>query len=137
MHVYHRAKNGWVRVQRLASNDPAQPSYGLVGFGWDIATNGRYFWITSPLAHSQFFSEVQMGPASLYRWNAGRLEFVARGPDSTPDGGIDMTRRYVIEGDIYRFSPHHFEGAHIIDLSTLVPTDTDIADEAANWSPAD
>jgi hypothetical protein len=33
-----------------------------------------------------------------------------------------MTRRYVIEGDIYG-SIHQLEGAHITDLSTLVPRD--------------
>jgi hypothetical protein len=129
VYVYRRVNDRWVRVQRLASNDPAQPSYGLVGFGAEIVTNGRYFWITSPNTHDQFASVVQSGPASLYRWNAGRLEFVALGPDSLPGGGIDMTRRYVIEGDIYG-SIHQLEGAHITDLSTMVPADTDIADLA-------
>ena len=132
VHVYLRANNRWVRVQRLASNDPAQPSFGLVGFGSEIETNGRYIWITAPSAHSQFSSEIQEGPASLYRWKARRLEFVARGPDSKPEGGIDMTRRYVIEGDIYESRIHNIEGAHITDLTTFAPTDTEIADEAEN-----
>jgi hypothetical protein len=128
VYVYHRANHCWVRVQRLASNDPAQPSYGLVGFGSEIVTNGRYFWITSPSAHDQNASEVQHGPASLYRWNAGQLEFVAFAGDSMPQGGIDMSRRYVIEGDIYG-SIHQLEGAHIVDLTTVVPADAVIADE--------
>jgi hypothetical protein len=128
VHVYRRANNRWVRVQVLVFNDPAQPSFGRIGFGSEIATNGRYFWITSPNANSQFSSEIQEGPALLYRWNAGRLEFVARGPNSMSGGGIDMTRRYVIEGDNWSSRLFHFEGAHITDLSTLVPTDTDITD---------
>ena len=137
VYVYHRVNNRWVGVQRLASNDPAQPSYGLVGFGSKIVTNGRYFWITAPGAHSQFASEIQEGPASLYRWNDGHLEFVAHPGNSLPRGGIDMSRRYVIEGDIYEGAYFQLEGAHIIDLSPVVPTDTDLADEAASGSPAD
>jgi hypothetical protein len=127
VHVYRRANNRWVHVQRLASNDPAQPSYGLVGFGSEIVTNARYFWITAPGAHDQFASTVQEGPASLYRWNAGHLELVTYGGDSLPRGGIDMTRRYVIEGDIYG-GIAQLEGAHVVDLSTLVPSDIDLAD---------
>ncbi len=122
-HVHGQVHNRWVRVQRLASNDPAQPSYALVGFGSEIETNGRYFWITAPRDHDQSASTVQSGPASLYRWNAGRLELVAHGPNSLPRGGIDMSRRYVIEGDIHG-SIHQLEGAHIIDLSTVVPTES-------------
>jgi hypothetical protein len=129
-HVYRRAKDRWVHVQRLATNEAAQPSSGLVGFGSEITTNGRYFWITAPYAHDKFASVVQSGPASLYRWSAGHLEFVAHGPESLPGGGIDMTRRYVIEGDIYG-SIHQLEGAHVTDLSTMVPTDTEMADRAA------
>jgi len=136
VYVYHRANHCWVRVQRLAANDPAQPSYGLVGFGSEIVTNGRYFWITAPSAHDQNASEVQHGPASLYRWNAGHLEFVAFGGDSMPQGGIDMSSRYVIEGDIYG-SIHQLEGAHIVDLSTVVPADTEVVDEADSGSPED
>jgi hypothetical protein len=122
VYAYRRMNDRWVRVQRLAASDPAQPSYGLVGFGSEIVTNGRYVWITSPHEHDQNASTVQMGPASLYRWNSGHLEYVTDGPDSLPQGGIDMTRRYVIEGDIYG-SIHQLEGAHITDLSTLVPRD--------------
>ena len=47
-----------------------------------------------------------------------------------------MTRRYVIEGDNWSSRLFHFEGAHIIDLSAFVPTDTDSADEAASVIPA-
>ena len=136
VHVYLRVNGRWVRVQRLASNNPAQPSYALVGFGSQVVTSGGYVWITAPYEHEQNASTVQNGPASLYRWNAGRLEFVGHFGNSLPGGGIDMTRRYVIEGDIFDGALAHFEGAHIIDLSTLVPVQTNSADDAAS-SPED
>jgi hypothetical protein len=131
VYVYHRANDGWLRVQRLAASDPAQPSYGLVGFGSQIVASGRHVWITAPTAHDQFASDVQMGPASLYRWNAGHLEYLVDGPDSMPGGAIDMSRRYVIEGDIFG-GIHNLEGAHIVDLGTLVPGDTVEAEAAGD-----
>jgi hypothetical protein len=137
VHVYLRVNGHWVRVQRLASNDPAQPSYALVGFGSQVVTSGGYVWITAPYEHEQNASTVQNGPASLYRWNAGRLEFVGHFGNSLPGGGIDMTRRYVIEGDIFDGALAHFEGAHIIDLATIVPTSIASADDAVTTSPED
>ena len=124
VHVYLRTNDRWVRVQRLASNDPAQPSYAMVGFGQEILMSGGYVWITAPHGNEQNVSALDIGRSSLYRWNAGRLEFVAHGPNSWPEGGIDMTSRYVIEGDILNGQIHHSEGAHIIDLSPVVPIST-------------
>jgi hypothetical protein len=135
VHVYRRAHDGWVRVQRLATNEPGVQG-GLVGFGTAIVTNGRYVWITAPYANDQFASTLQNGPASLYRWSGGHLEYVARGWNSFPVGGIDMSRRYVIEGDIYG-SIHNVEGAHIVDLGTLVPADGADGDDAAASTPED
>jgi hypothetical protein len=124
VHVYLRTNDRWVRVQRLASNVPGQPSYAHVGFGQEILMSGGYVWITAPHGNEQFISSLDIGRSSLYRWNAGRLEFVAHGPNSWPEGGIDMTSRYVIEGDILNGQIHHREGAHIIDLSPVVPIST-------------
>lgn len=130
VHVYLRVNGRWVRVQRLVSNNPDQPSYALVGFGSEIVTNGGFVWITSPLEHDQNASTVQHGPASLYRWNAGRLQFVGHLGNALPGGGIDMSQRYVIEGDIVDNVFFHSEGAHIIDLTTIVPTSIASADDA-------
>jgi hypothetical protein len=135
VYVYLRVNDRWVRVQRLASNDPAQPSYALVGFGSQIVTSGGYVWITAPYANEQWASEIQTGPASLYRWNAGRLQFVSHGPDSLPQGAIDMGSRYVIEGDILSGPIHHIERAHITDLNGFMPVVADSADDAATSGP--
>jgi hypothetical protein len=124
VYVYRKRSQGWTMVQRLATNEPSQPSYGRIKFGWEIVTNGRYVWITAPFAHDLFASEQQLGPASLYRWNAGELEFVAGGPNSYARGAIDMSRRYVIEGDIFSGGFQMDEGAHIVDLRSLAPADT-------------
>ena len=118
VYVYLHSKDHWVRVQRLASNDPAQPSYHHVGFGQEILMSGSNVWITAPWSNLQNSSELQIGRSSLYRWNGGRLEFVGHGPNSWPEGGIDMTRRYVIEGDIWHDRLFHNEGAHITEIST-------------------
>jgi len=128
VHVYLHTNDRWVRVQRLASNDPAQPSYAMVGFGQEILMSGGYVWITAPHGNEQNASALDIGRSSLYRWNAAaRLEFVAHGPNSWPEGGIDMTSRYVIEGDIWNGwggQNYHREGAHITDLSPVVPIST-------------
>ena len=118
VYVYLHSKDHWVRVQRLATNDPAQPSYAMVGFGQEILMSGGNVWITAPWSNLQNSSELQIGRSSLYRWNGGRLEFVAHGPSSWPEGGIDMTKRYVIEGDIWYDRLFHNEGAHITEIST-------------------
>lgn len=127
VYVYLYSKDHWVRVQRLATNDPAQPSYAHVGFGQEILMSVGNVWITAPWSNMQNSSELQIGRSSLYRWKGGRLEFVAHGPNSWPEGGIDMTSRYVIEGDIWNGwggQNYHREGAHIIDLSPVVPIST-------------
>jgi hypothetical protein len=126
VHVYRRSHHRWTRVQRLAADDPAQPSYGLVGFGAGIVTNGPYVWITAPIAHDQYASDVQHGPSSLYRWNAGRLEYVVDGADDMPQGALDMSGRYVIKGNLFG-GLAQLEGADITDLATLVPTEADAA----------
>ncbi|HET9864183.1 MAG TPA: hypothetical protein VFP37_12110 [Steroidobacteraceae bacterium] len=129
VYVYAHARHRWARVQRPAADDPAQPSYALVGFGWEILTDGRFVWITAPFEHDQNASTVQSGPASLYRWNGRRLEFVTHASSSLPGGGSDMSRRYVIEGDIYG-SIHQLDGAHVVDLSELVRPATETDDQA-------
>jgi hypothetical protein len=121
VYVFRKAQQRWFLVQRLATNEPDQPSYGSVQLGTEIVTNGPLVWITAPFAHEQWSSEIQVGSALLYRWSAGSLEYVVDGPYSFPDGGIDMSRRYVIEGDIYNGARVTNEGAHIVDLRSLVP----------------
>lgn len=123
VHVYRRAHHRWVHVQKLATNDLEQPSYGSVQFGREVITNGRDVWITAPYSNEQWASTLQEGPAALYRWNEGRLEYVMDGPSSYPEGAIDMTRRYLIEGDVLNYPA--LDGAHIVDLNPTAPTDTE------------
>ncbi|HET9865640.1 MAG TPA: FG-GAP repeat protein, partial [Steroidobacteraceae bacterium] len=132
VYAYRLRNHRWVQVQRLATNVPAQPSYASVQFGWEIVTNGRHVWITAPFAHDQSDSSIQAGRPALYRWNAGQLEYVIDGPDSYAEGAIDMSRRYVIESDLFNFGLQSTEGAHNVDLRTLVPTDTDADEETAD-----
>jgi hypothetical protein len=126
-YVYKREGNRWVQVQKLATDDPMQPVSGLVGFGSNIATNGRFVWITAPIDPCNFASCSPGGESSLYEWQNGQLVFVARPPDGvTAGGGLDFSRRYVIVGDD---NPFFGERAAIFDLTTFTPGGT--AQEAA------
>jgi hypothetical protein len=118
-YVYRRMNGHWIQLERIGTEDPSQPSAGLHEFGARIASNGRWVWITAPSTGDSNASNVEHGPALLYRWNAGQLEFVTHLDSFTPAGGLDMSRRYVIEGNI--LWEVLSDGARIVDLSTLAP----------------
>ncbi len=117
-YVYRREGNRWAQVQKLAT-DAAQPIAGLVGFGSNIATNGRFVWITAPIDPCQFASCIPGGFSSLYEWQNGQLIFIAKPADSlSAGGGLDFSRRYVIAGSD---DPFFGERANIFDLTTFAP----------------
>jgi hypothetical protein len=124
----------WTQLERIGTDDPSQPTAGLHQFGKRIATNGRWVWITAPSTGDHNASNVEHGPALIYRWNAGQLELITHVDSFTPTGALDMSRRYVIEGNI--LSEVLSDGARIVDLSTLAPaaaaTDDEPADGAAD-----
>jgi FG-GAP repeat protein len=113
-YVYTKQGNRWLLTQKLATDDPASPVTGLVGFGTNVATNGRYVWIQAPYANDFNVSTVQVGYSTLFRWNRDQLELFRSRVSDTSAGGLAMSNRYVIEG---AGDPIYGEWAGIYDLT--------------------
>ncbi len=118
VHVYQREKNRWVQTQTISTADASSPVYGLVGFGSTLATNGHFVWITAPYANDQHYSVVQAGYSSLFRWNKSHLDIFVKAAGYTSGGGLDMSKRYVIEGFVY-YALSASQTATIVDLRLL------------------
>jgi hypothetical protein len=115
-YVYTKKGNRWLLTQKLATDDPASSVSGLVTFGFNMVTNGRYVWIQAPKANFNNYSTVQTGYSTLYRWKAGQLELFQARVSNTSPGGLAMSNRYVVEGagDVI-----FGEAAGIYDLTLL------------------
>lgn len=113
-YVYTKQGNRWLLTQKLATDDPASPVYGLVSFGWNMVNNGRYAWIQAPRANFGNYSTVQQGYSTLFRWNKDQLQLFQSRASDTAAGGLMMSNRYIIEGD---GDPIYGEWAGIYDLT--------------------
>jgi hypothetical protein len=71
---------------------------GLITFGFNMVTNGRYVWIQAPQANFGNYSTVQTGYSTLYRWKKDQLELFQAKVSNTSAGGLAMSNRYVVEG---------------------------------------
>ena len=131
VHVYRRENDQWVETQKISTVDPTSPVAGLVTFGAAMVTNGRYVWITAPQPNDNHASFVRAGYSSLFRWDEGQLVIFQPEAHFTSGGGLDMSRRYVIEG----YGDQNFgESAIIEDLSLLQGSDTSSAVDSADES---
>ena len=115
-HVYTKKGNRWLLTQTISTKDPSSGVSGLVGFGANMVTNGRYVWIQAPSPNDRNASAAPGGPSTLFRWNGDQLElFKARaGVGTAIPGGLAMSNRYVIEG---LGDPTFGEAASIYDLT--------------------
>jgi len=115
-YVYVRKGKKWLLTQTISTEDPTSGVAGLVDFGANMVTNGRYVWIQAPGANYGNYSTVQQGPSTLFRWKGDQLElFKANAGDATAEpGGLAMSNRYVIEG---LGDPTFGEAASIYDLT--------------------
>ncbi len=129
VHVYRRERGQWVQTQTISTADPTSPVYGLVDFGSALATNGPFVWITAPQANDQHYSVVQAGYSSLFRWDKGQLNIFKKEAAFTSGGGLDMSRRYVIEGFVYIFIQQ--QSATIVDLKLLEGSRTPTASDGS------
>jgi hypothetical protein len=127
-YVYTKKGNRWLLTQTISTEDPTSGVQGLVSFGANMVTNGRYAWIQAPEANFGNFSTVQQGPSTLFRWNGDQLElFKANAGDATAvAGGLAMSNRYVIEG---LGDPTFGEGASIYDLTLLEGSNSSTSDD--------
>ena len=117
-YVYTRKSKNWLLTQTISTEDPASGVMGLVDFGANMVTNGRYVWIQAPEANFGNASTVQQGPSTLFRWKGDQLELFERnaGEATLVAGGLAMSNRYVIEG---LGDPTFGEAASIHDLTLL------------------
>jgi hypothetical protein len=118
VHVYRREHDHWVQVQTISGLTAPSFSPGLASFGTKIATNGRFVWIQAPQDPEGCASCQPGGVSNLYEWENGQLVLAAGPLDWTVGGGLDMSRRYVIEGnDEQNFGNY----ASVIDLTLVAP----------------
>jgi hypothetical protein len=117
-YVYTRKGKNWLLTQTISTEDPASGVLGLVDFGANMVTNGRYVWIQAPEANFGNASTVQQGPSTLFRWNGDQLELFRfdAGEATLVSGGLAMSNRYVIEG---LGDPTFGEAASLHDLTLL------------------
>jgi hypothetical protein len=117
-YVYARKGKNWLLTQTISTEDAASGVLGLVDFGANMVTNGRYVWIQAPQANFGNASTVQEGPSTLFRWNGDQLALFQRnaGLATATPGGLAMSNRYVIEG---LGDPTFGEAASIHDLTLL------------------
>ncbi len=121
VYVYEQRNGRWVLRQRIATDDPTSPVAGLVGFGSQIATNGRYVWITAPDANDHNFSTRPANYSTLFRWDERELTITLPRAYFANVGGLDMSRRYVLQAD---GDPIYGETAQILDLRLFESSQT-------------
>jgi hypothetical protein len=107
-----------VQVQTISGIGLPAVAPGLASFGTTIATNGRFVWITAPQDPEGCASCQPGGYSTLFEWESGQLVVAQGMTDYTVGGGLDMSRRYVVEGnDEQNFGNH----AVIVDLTLVAP----------------
>lgn len=122
VYAYHRENGQWVQVQRVGTDDMTQAAFGLHLFGAKIAAHGHHVLISAPSNGDGSIASSPKGPTTLFQWNASGLHSGRQTLQSSQEGGIDVSGRYLITGyPGWSYLAGYFDGSWVVDFADIEP----------------